>query len=193
MYTFTFFTLVEVASWLDGFALQRRGLIGSRHLQNYALISGTGRPREMRSEAINSQNSHFDMLSKRLLLSVFAIWRRGVSNILEEKGVGGWDRVADRHQCYSISATKDSGYWNRCKGTNYERDGNGRQLASSEPFNAYFSVSPCSLCSLQKSKKCNYLMFGLMKKERKICESYSGGNCHFSFSEFFYSSNMGSF
>lgn len=132
MYTFTFLTPVEVASWLDSFTLQPRGLEGSQHLQNYGLISGTSKPPGMKTEAINSQKSHFDMLSKRLLLSVFAIWRRGVSNILEGKGRGR-NRVAGRHQCYSISATRESGYWNRCKGTNYERDGNGRKLASSEP------------------------------------------------------------
>lgn len=70
------------ASWLSGLDLQPRGLVGSQHLQNYALISGTVRSQENKTKAVASQNSHFDMLSKGLLLRVFAIWRRAVSCIL---------------------------------------------------------------------------------------------------------------
>lgn len=70
------------ASWLSGLDLQPRGLAGSRHLQNYALISGTVRSQGNKTKAVASQNSHFDMLSKGLLLRVFAIWREAVSYIL---------------------------------------------------------------------------------------------------------------
>lgn len=45
-----------------------------------------------------------------------------------------------------------------------EMEMEGNWQASSP--NAHFSVSLCSLHSLQKSKKRNYLMFGLMGKER---------------------------
>lgn len=83
MYTFTFLAHVHSASWLYGLALQPRGLTGSQHLQNYALISGIIRSQGNETKAITSQNSHFDMFSKGLFLRAFAIWRRAVSYILE--------------------------------------------------------------------------------------------------------------
>lgn len=72
------------------------------------LISGTVRSQGNETKAIASQNSHFDMLSKGLLLRVFATWRRAVSYIFEGEMT---KKEADRHQCYSASATRKSGYW----------------------------------------------------------------------------------
>lgn len=85
MYPFTFLAHVHSASWLYGLYLQPRGLTGSQHLQNYALISGTVRSQGNKTKAIASQKSHFDMLSKELFLRIFAIWRKAVSYILEGK------------------------------------------------------------------------------------------------------------
>lgn len=133
MYTLTFLAHVCSASWLYGSALQPRGLTRSQHLQNYALISGTVKSQGDETKAIASQNSHFDMLSKGLFLRVFAIWRGAVSYILEEK--------TGRHQCYSISATRESSCWNQRKGTNYERDTNGRELAGFAHENLFFSCT----------------------------------------------------
>lgn len=117
MYTFTFLAQTQNSSWLGGLALLPRGLTGSQHLQNYALIFGTFTPQGMKTQAIDSQNSHFDMLSRGLFLREFAIWRRGVSYILEGRGREKSSRQTSvlQYFCYQ-------GEWllEQHKGTNYE-------------------------------------------------------------------------
>lgn len=142
MYTFTFLAHVHSASWPYGLVLQPRGLKGSQHLQNYALISGIDRSQGNETKAIASQNSHFDMLSKGLFLRVFAILRRAVSYILI-----GQKRKKEKVTDISVTVfllpgrvaigTSVKEYIMRRMGM----EGNWQVLY----INAYFSVAPCSL------------------------------------------------
>lgn len=149
MYTFTFLAHVHGANWLYGLALQPRGLTGSQHLQNYALISGTVRSQRNETKAISSQNSHFDMLSKGLFLRVFAIWRRAVSNVLE-----GERRKKDKLTDISVTvfllpgrgAIGSSVKERIMRGMG--REGNWQVLYTS----VCFSVAPCSLKLLKNVK-----------------------------------------
>lgn len=149
MYTFTFLAHVHGANWLYGLALQPRGLTGSQHLQNYALISGTVRSQGNETKAISSQNSHFDMLSKGLFHRVFAIWRRAVSDILE-----GERRKKENPTDISVTVFLLPG--RVAVGSSVKeqimrvmgREGNWQVLYTS----VYFSVAPCSLKLLKNLK-----------------------------------------
>lgn len=149
MYTFTFLAHVHGANWLYGLALQPRGLTGSQHLQNYALISGTVRSQENETKAISSQNSHFDMLSKGLFHRVFAIWRRAVSDILE-----GERRKKEKLTDISVTVFLLPGRLAIGSSVKEQimrvlgREGNWQVLYTS----VYFSVAPCSLKLLTNLK-----------------------------------------
>lgn len=142
MYTFTFLAHVHSASWLYGLALQPRGLKGSQHLQNYALISGISRSQGNETKAIASQNSHFDMLSKGLFLRVLAILRRAVIFILE-----GQKRKKEKLTDIRVTIFLLPG--RVAIGTSVKEqsmrmigmEGNWQVLYT----NAYFSVAPCLL------------------------------------------------